>query len=308
MPDPAAGTDSSETNRRWLLRGGALAAGAAAIAVAAPPTALAKDGTPVGLGEDNEASATTRITLTGSGAATNATLALENADGPTLYLQPSASWESPPVLEMGQIANTILGPVIGVDSFDAGLVTSYLATGVDLDDLPTPYPLPKPVRLLDTRSSAGRARVLRTSPDALDASGRLKPHQWVDVEIAIDEGPMDVPAAHVNVTAIGVTAGYLTVYPSGPFPVTSTLNYQPGQAIANGAFVATRIVLGKYAVRIYSSALTHVVLDLTGVTIKGNEPAVGNAKAKARAGKRGSAPAKGRRTRLAERLLDRLAR
>ena len=153
MSDSAPGSTPAETSRRLLLRGGAVAAGAAVLAAAAPTTARAADGDPANLGEDNDATTTTRISLSGTAAATTATVALENSDGPTLYLQPSASWQAPPVLEMGQIANTILGPVIGVDSFDAGLVTSYLATGVDLDDLPTPAALRKPIRLLDTRSA-----------------------------------------------------------------------------------------------------------------------------------------------------------
>lgn len=309
MSDHANGGTPSETSRRWLLRGGAVAAGAAVLAAAAPPTALAANGDPATLGEDNDATTTTRIALTGAAAATNATVALENADGPTLYLEPSADWEIPPALEMGQIANTILGPVIGVDSFSAGLVTSYLATGVDLDDLPTPLALPKPLRVLDTRTSAGRAGILRSATGALDSTGRLRPRSWIDVEIAVEDGPLDVPAAHVNLLAIGETSGYASVYPPGASPGTSTLNFVARQATANAAFVGTRVVSGRFAVRLYSSALAHLVLDLSGVTIKGNEPTpAANAKVRASQRGRGQGPSTGRRTRLAERLLRRLSR
>lgn len=309
MSDPTDAVPAPETSRRWLLRGGAVAAGAAVLAAAAPATALAADGDPATLGEDNDATTTTRFSLTGDAAATTATVALQNADGPTLYLEPSADWELPPALEMGQIANTILGPVIGVDSFNAGLVTAYLATGVDLDDLPTPFALPKPVRLLDTRTSAGRAGILRrSSAAALDSAGRVRPRQWIDVEVAVEDGPLDVPAAHVNLLAIGDTSGYASVYPPGDFPGTSTLNFAAKQATANAAFVGTRIVLGRHAVRLFSSVLAHLVLDLSGVTIKGNEPVPAAARAQARTSKQSRGPSKGRRTRLAERLLSRLSR
>ena len=297
------------TDRRWLLRGGALAAGAAVVAAATPSTAFAANGDSATLGEENSATATTTITLSGGTATTSPTLALENSDGPTLFLEPSASWETPPVLDMGQIANTILGPVIGVDSFDAGLVTSYLATGIDLDDLPTPYALPKPVRLLDTRKSSDG--ILRTSTGALDSAGRLRPKQWIDVEVLVEDGSLVVTGAHLNVVAIGETAGYASIYPPGPFPGTSTVNFPASQATSNGAFIATGIVLGRHAVRLYSSALTHLVLDLTGVTLKGRAPTpavAAKTQSKLSQKARSQAPSTGRRTRLTERLLDRLSR
>ena len=68
-PDPGA---RSETSRRWLLRGGAVAAGAAVVAAAAPATALAADGDTVTLGEPNDATESTTITLGGTGAAERA--------------------------------------------------------------------------------------------------------------------------------------------------------------------------------------------------------------------------------------------
>ncbi len=95
MSDSVYESTPAETSRRWLLRGGAVAAGAVMLAAAAPTTAQAADSDPANLGGDNEASTTTRVPLTGAAAATSATVALDNADGPTLSLQPSASWETP---------------------------------------------------------------------------------------------------------------------------------------------------------------------------------------------------------------------
>ena len=67
-------------------------------------------------------------------------------------------------------------------------------------------------------------------------------------------------------------------------------------------------MLGRYAVRLYTSALAHLVLDLSGVTIKGRQPAAAGKQSEGRTGQRGEAPAQGRRSRLAERFLSRLSR
>src|SRR5690349_4359136 len=164
------------TTRRRLLRGSVLAAGAAGVAVAASALpAHAADGEPVLAGRQNAADATTTLTV---GDGSDPALALENGDGPSLYLQPLVA-EFATELELGQIANTELGPIIGVDT-TVGHATTFLATGVDLADLPTPYALPTPIRVLDTRTAAGRARVVRTSPNAFDSKFRLNRGAWLD--------------------------------------------------------------------------------------------------------------------------------
>lgn len=266
-------------SRRWLLRGGAVAAataGVAAVAAAVPTSAHAADGDLVELGAENASETATTITLGDSTGGPEPTLALENAAGPSLYLQP-LRYESAPALELGQVANTELGPVLGVETL-AGQTTTFLVTGVDLADLPTPYALATPVRRLDTRSAASRATVLRSSTtpataNAFDAAGRLRAGAWIDVEIAAEEVGVDIPSAYLNVAAVTpVAGGFLTVYPPGDRPRTSTLNFQTSVTIANLAFVATRIVFGRYAVRVFTAQATHLLLDLTGVTIKGTSP------------------------------------
>ena len=275
-PAPAPDPDQrAALGRRGLLRGGALIAGAAVGGVAATAlgggVASAADGDPVLAGESNATEATTALTIGGSDGSAKPTLDLSNANGPTLHLQPLAADYSAE-MELGQIANTVLGPVIGVDSL-LGETTTFLATGIDLDDLPTPYALPKPVRVLDTRTTAGRSRIIRTSSGALNSDGRLKPRSWIDVEVSVEDADFEVPSAYLNVVATGGDAnGFLAVYPPGDYPGTSTLNFQARITLANGCFVATGIVEGRYAVRVYGNALTHVVLDLTGVTVRGGSP------------------------------------
>ena len=78
--------------------------------------------------------------------------------------------------------------------------------------------------------------------------------------------PYEASAVMLDVVAVHPDAdGYLTVFPCGtPIPLASTLNYAPGQVIANMAF--TR--LGTYgSVCIYTHATTDVVVDATGYTL-----------------------------------------
>ncbi len=310
MADSLSGSTESRTatSRRWLLRGGVVAAGAAVVAAATPGAALAADGDPVELGAENAATAATSVTIGDAAGSTEPTLALQNADGPTLYLQPQVA-DYAAALELGQVANTELGPVLGVNS-EFGPTTTYLATGVDLAAIPTPYPLPRPRRLLDTRTAAGRAGVIRTSSGAYDSAFRLKPGAWLDVEVAVEEADSRIPGAYLNVTATGTEAvGYLTAYPPGDFTGTSTVNFGKGATIANGTFVATGIVLGRFAVRVRASAASHVILDLTGVTIEGTVATPNNkAAAKARRTQPSGATSGRLRSTLAARVLGRLSR
>lgn len=264
-------SSSSATTRRWLLRGGAVAAGAAVVAAAAPGVAHADDGDPVNAGELNDTTSTTSLRVGGTAGAPTPTLGLENAEGPSLYLQPLDA-DFGGTLELGQLANTVLGPIISVDT-EVGLTTTFLATGVDLADLPTPYAMPTPVRLLDTRRESGRAGILRTSTDPFDAAGRLKAAAWIDVEVTPVAGDFEIPAVYLNILALSPpTNGFLTVYRPPTYPNMSTLRFTAKQSISNLAIVATGIVLGRYAVWIRASAPTYVIADLTGFTVKGDVP------------------------------------
>lgn len=277
-PEPAGSARPAAPvlQRRGLIRHGAVLAGAAiggaaVAAVSAPGVASAADGDNLLAGRPNETDSTTTITIGSNGGAEEPALSLKNANGPSLYLQP-LDGDFAGTMGVGQVTNTVLGPVIGVDTL-VGEVTTYLATGVDLADLPTPFAMPVPARKLDTRTPAGRAGVLRTSTDPYDASGRLKAGAWIDVEVSPAPGDYRIPSVYLNVVAVTpLAAGHLTVYKPGNYPGTSTLNYPAKQTTANLAFVATGIALGRYAVRIRVSGPTHVVADLTGFTVQGDAP------------------------------------
>ena len=238
------------------------AAGASVIGAAIAPTrADAADGDNVTLGEVNDSASTTTLRIDNPGGGSDPTLALNNGNGPSLALQAlDEDWDG--TLDVGEIANTVVGPNIGVNYGD-GTVTTFLATGTDLSNA---YPLPAE-RLLDTRSASGRAAVVGSSPAPFDSRGRLKAGAYIDVAIAATEDVV-LTGAFVNLTSFESTAaGLLEIYTPGARPNRPTLRYQRNVAVANSAFVGPGISGGNYTVRIYASSPTQVLLDLTGAVL-----------------------------------------
>lgn len=256
-PEPAV-------DRRFLLRGGAVLAGAAGVTVigaALAPTAQADDGDSVVAGQPNSASSTTSLTIAEGD---DAALSLVNPNGPALRLE-SVGAEYVGDLDLGEIANTDLGPDIGVDYGD-GPTTDFLATGNDLDGLPTPIAI-DPERLLDTRKASGRERIVRSSSStAITSEGKLRGGQWIDVAIDTAESDFVLSAVFVNAAVLGPAKnGWLIVYPpSDTAPNTSTINFRAGVSLANAAFVGVGIYDGDYVVRIWTSQTTHLLFDLSG--------------------------------------------
>ena len=274
--------------RRSLLRGGAVLAGAGLAGTAMVPPAAAAAGPVVALGSDNAETTSTGLTVNGTdGDPEVAALRLNNAAGPSLYLQPlDEAWNGS--LKIGEIANTTLGPLIGVSDPTADVadtaVTSFLATGIDLEFLPTPVAVPQ-TRLVDTRTAAGRKGILSTSANAFRSDFKLHQGAWVDVLVAPTADGFELSSVFVNVTAVDPNGkGFLAAYPPGAYPGTSTLNVVKGQNVANGAFVAVREVddassdASYYAVRVYTTAECFLIVDLTGAIVQG--AAIGEAAAR----------------------------
>ena len=117
--------------------------------------------------------------------------------------------------------------------------------GFVADVLP-PFAPVGPTRAVDTRKGRG---VLQAAGSTLTVElGNLLANQSVSVNLT-------VPGA--------VGRGYATLYACDQLrPATSSLNYQPGQAIANG--VITK-VSGDGEVWVYLNRQAHVVLDVFGV-------------------------------------------
>lgn len=258
--------------RRSLLRGGAVLAGAGLAGTALAQPAAAADGAPVLLGVDNAETATTAITVNAAdGDPDVAALRLNNADGPSLSLQPLDEAFSGS-LKIGDIANTTLGPLIGVQdptTDDDSAVTSFLATGIDLEYLPTPIAI-TPVRLVDTRTAAGRKGILATSANAFGPDFKLHRGASVDILVAPTTDGAALLSAFINLTAVDANGtGFLAAYPPGANPGTSTLNVVKGQTVANGAFVLVGEVGDYYAIRVFTTAECWLIVDLTGAVLQG---------------------------------------
>ena len=106
-----------------------------------------------------------------------------------------------------------------------------------------------PDRVLDTR-------------DPLDPMG---PGETITVPIAgLGDVPEDAVAVAVNVTVTAPTAeGWLTVWPAGDsMPPTSTINFVPGQTVANAATLSLGVD-GEVSIN-NSAGSTHVVVDVAG--------------------------------------------
>lgn len=277
--------DSSEqaVQRRQLLRGGAVLAGAAGVAVAGAALATpaqAADPNDMVLGQDNEATSPTNLRIGGESGGADPALGLTNANGPSLYLNPlAAEWDGS--LDTGQIANTVDGPLIGVGEGPDTITTPLLTE----QNVWLPFILPTPERLVDTRIPDGRNRV--TLPSPLASDGRLPAGRAMTFWIAPADQGFGIPAVHLNITVVGPTSsGWVVAYPGPDRPPTSTVNFQKGQTLANGAFIGTStqtvtvlldpdeppVEVEAFVMSLYTTAAAWIVVDGTGAYATGFNP------------------------------------
>jgi hypothetical protein len=260
-------------DRRNLIRGGAVlagAAGATVIGAALSPTkAHAANGDLVSLGGDNAATMPTRVTIGAATGSPSPTLVLNNANGPSLALEalPQGTDIS---LGVGEIVNTVAGPHLGVD-YGAGTVTTFLATGLDVTNA---YPI-QAERVLDTRSASSRANdvVYGSSGPRFDSLGRLAAGKFIDVAVA-NADELDLTGVFLNVTAFRPTGGgYVEVYTPGPRRALPSISFQRQITVTNSIFVAPSTSAPAsaadtyYTVRVYTSRSTHLLIDMLGAVI-----------------------------------------
>src|SRR5690606_30644782 len=120
-----------------------------------------------------------------------------------------------------------------------------------------------PARFLDTRPGAA------TFDGAAAGSGVVVAGTHTEVKIAgRGQVPAGAAAALVNVTAVGPDgAGYVTLYPCGERPGTSTLNYSPNEVVPNGALVN---LSAKGTLCAYTKASSHLLIDVAGYVPAGS--------------------------------------
>ena len=138
---------------------------------------------------------------------------------------------------------------------DTDVVVDFTGFFSDADGLD--FQALDPIRLFDSRSTDGRLN--ETTGGARVGAGEV-----VRLDVAGSRGvPEDAKAVSVNLTATEALAGsFLTVYPCGDRPTTSTVNILPGQtAAANGAMV---MLSGGGDLCVYSLQSVHVIVDING--------------------------------------------
>lgn len=119
----------------------------------------------------------------------------------------------------------------------------------------------QPVRVLDTRPTGMRI-------GAADGSGAPR-----SIRVT---GIAGVPSTGVSAVSLNITvtdteaptlgAGYVTVYPCGPRPNTSSVNFVAGQVVANSV-IAPVSSTGEVCLYVYGRA--HVLVDLFGYSTTG---------------------------------------
>lgn len=119
-----------------------------------------------------------------------------------------------------------------------------------------------PQRILDSRTLAGRANV--TNPTgSFDSSGQLLAGHTIVLSLAGME--TEAVSAYCNLTLVApLASGWMTLRAGGTQPETSSINLVTGAVIANFAVTGTS---ASDTVSIYSTATSHVLLDVTGFSI-----------------------------------------
>ncbi|SCG39253.1 hypothetical protein GA0070609_0694 [Micromonospora echinaurantiaca] len=261
-------------SRRGLLRKAAVAGGAAvaatAVTTANATPASAASGDPLTIGLPNEAAGTTAVLSSAPGA----TLALKNSTGAPLHLK-RQDVTSP---EHGSIFPTRAG--LGYSVHESGVPVRYEAHTTANSTMLVPIP---PTRILDTRSAAGRARLVEGA-GRIDSQGRAVADSFLVVHLQGIAEYADGMLGNITV-AKTEKAGFVTVYGRGDRPNASTINWwSAGQLLSNGVITqlgAYETANGDYypdVVGIYvpKASATALILDVTGLLVFHPDSAVIN--------------------------------
>jgi hypothetical protein len=253
--------DDRDVDRRGLLRRGgvivaATVAGVTAVEALNAGDAQAAPGDPVIQGQSNDAAAA-QTTLTSS--ATPSTLAVANtgAHAPVMLAQQAFLSFTPAA--GGELEN-LDGDLYYTFDFgpDIGPFQGFVYTEFTANQVVTIIPH----RILDTRTAAGRLSILNKTGN-LDSVGRLLAGHTINIDLS----SLEVAAASAlgNLIALRpLTGGYMTLFPAAPRPNTSSINFSAGAVIGNFAVTGTSAT---DTVSIFSSATSHVLLDITAFNV-----------------------------------------
>jgi hypothetical protein len=254
--------DDRAVDRRALLRRGGVIVAATVAGVTAVEALNASDaqgapGDPLVLGGAND-SGTVPTSLT-SGATTAATFRVANTGAHAPVELAQQSFAPFVAVAGGQLAN-LDGVLYSTLDFGSGIgaFPGFVYTEFTANEVVTIIPQ----RILDTRTSAGRTRILNKTGN-LDSSGRLLAGHTIKIDLSSLE--VAAASAFCNLTVVSpLTGGFMTLFPGGTRPATSSINFTAGEVIANFAVTGTTPA---DTVWIYSSATSHVLLDITAFNV-----------------------------------------
>lgn len=168
------------------------------------------------------------------------------------------------------ISDSKLVAVWQADSVDA--VNTILTGAADLDgplalgdtDQDYVFTPVSPCRIVDTRTAGGAMTAGSTREFYVYGPGVAMTPQGGNA--AGCTSPVGEPlGVMINVTAVPIGSGNLRAYPADEStPTASLVNYKTGTNIANAAAVKTYAAPGPKELEIYSSADSHVIIDVMG--------------------------------------------
>jgi hypothetical protein len=260
---------------------GVVGAGVAATAVASPANAASGDpvlqdtvnsagtsATPTELDASNTTTPAFIVTNTGLDTSTT-----PSGAGPALRLTPSTAGLPTAATVGGDLTTTSDGSLYFTHAFPTTPTPTVVSAAVHTEATANVFaPLAAPLRVLDTRSAAGRANIVNASGN-LDSTNRLRAGKTIFINL--DSLVDFAEAVFANVTVVGAAGnGFLTMWSgAGSRPAASTLDFAATQAIANfascGLAEFSTTILN--VVGIYASQATHVILDVAGFSLPGFE-------------------------------------
>lgn len=262
--------------RRLLRRAGTVAAtvaGAGAVGAAMGSPAAAAPGDPVAAGATT--SAGTLNTRLENSSSANPTLTLANAAesneggfleaGPQLRLEPNGDYVLGPVGSLGVSVDGTLWT--SVPALGGGTAPDFVRTGANS----TIVQSFAPVRILDTRTSSGRAGVLNKS--VIDSGGYLRENQTL--HLSLDSLFVWAWTIFANITVIpGEADGKVLAWPSGqPKPAQGTnVNWIAKATIGNFAAISvgsTTVngIVADNAISVFTNKNARIVIDIAGAVV-----------------------------------------
>jgi hypothetical protein len=269
--------------RGGIVAAGVVGAGAVATAVAGPASAAAgaavlqdtvndagTSATPTELDADNNT--TPAFILTNTGVDTT-----NDGSAPNLRLTPSPASATGYVPTASTVGGDLTATADGMLWFthDYALASppETVPATVLTESIGNAYAqLEAPVRILDTRTAAGRANIVKASGN-LNSAGQLEAGKTIAINL--DSLVVVAEAVFANVTVTDTEAGgFLTVWSGATtLPNASTVNFNKAETLSN--FMASGV--SEYSatisnvIAIHTTQTTHVILDLAGFTVPGLE-------------------------------------